>query len=197
MSRLTILGFFLYAMGGGILGAVGPVLFIQELGWQDTEYSQVMATSGLVSGLAGMLIGALVVGRLGRVRTILISGTLLALTYLIMGFIEHLWTSRTVLTIFIFANGILGVTITVAYLAACMDLCWQRVAASQFSLFMALANLGNSTGEALTGPIDAVLDYAEIFIAIAFLKIVAMACFYFVNLNTHKEHLSELEEKAA
>ena len=197
MSRLTVVGFFFYAMGEGILGAVAPVLFIQELGWQDTEYSQIMATSGLISGLAGMLLGALVVGRLGRVRTILIAGTLLALSYLVMGFLDHLWTSRTILIVFIFTKGILGVTITVAYLAACMDLCWQRVAASQFSLFMALANLGNSTGEALTGPIDAVLDYAEIFIAIAFIKLIAMTCFYFVNLNTHKKHLNQLENQAA
>ncbi|MDP6037643.1 MAG: MFS transporter [Candidatus Latescibacteria bacterium] len=197
MSRLTVLGFFCYAIGEGIMHATFPVLFVQELNWSDTDYSQLMATTRLAAGLSGMLLGALVVGRLGRVRTILIAGTLLVLAYITMGFSEHHWATRTTMLTFVFTKDILGVTITIAYLATCMDLCWQRVAASQFSLFMALANLGNTVGEALTGPIDAVLDYAQIFFAIAFVKVIALIFFYLVNLNTHKEHLGELESKLA
>jgi PAT family beta-lactamase induction signal transducer AmpG len=191
------LGFFCYAIGEGIMHATFPVLFVQELNWSDTDYSQLMATTRLAAGLSGMLLGALVVGRLGRVRTILIAGTLLVLAYITMGFSEHHWATRTTMLTFVFTKDILGVTITIAYLATCMDLCWQRVAASQFSLFMALANLGNTVGEALTGPIDAVLDYAQIFFAIAFVKVIALIFFYLVNLNTHKEHLGELESKLA
>ena len=96
-----------------------------------------------------------------------------------------------------YSKDILGVTISVAYLATCMGLCWKRIAASQFALFMALANLGNTVGEALTGPIDALLDYAQIFFAIALVKAIALVFFYRVDLNTHKEHLDKLEAKSA
>lgn len=47
------------------------------------------------------------------------------------------------------------------------------------------------------GIIDAVLDYGQIFFAIAFIKIIALIFFYMVNLNIHKEHLVELEAKQA
>jgi PAT family beta-lactamase induction signal transducer AmpG len=196
-NRLTVLGFFCYAVGEGIMHATFPVLFVKELGWTDTDYSQLMATTRLVGGLSGMQLGAFVIGRLGRVRTILIAGTLLVLAYISMGFLNHLWTTRTTMMAFVFAKDILGVTIVIAYLATCMDLCSQRVAASQFAIFMALANLGNTTGEALTGPIDALLDYTQIFFAIAAIKIIALAFFYLVDLKAHKEQLLELEQKLA
>lgn len=62
---------------------------------------------------------------------------------------------------------------------------------------MALANFGNTVGEALTGPIDAVLDYAQIFFVIALVKVIALGFFYLVDLNTHKKHLGKIETKLA
>jgi MFS transporter, PAT family, beta-lactamase induction signal transducer AmpG len=194
-SRLMVLGFFLYAAGEGIMHAVFPVLFVQELGWSDTDYSQLIGTSRLVAGLAGMLLSAFVIERLGKVRTMLIAGILLVFAYLAMGFLTHLWTTPTTMMAFVFIKDLISVTITIAYLSTCMDLCWQRVAASQFAVFMALSNLGNTVGEALTGLLDAVLDYPQIFFAIALVKVVALAFLYRADLDAHKGHLAKLEEK--
>ena len=49
----------------------------------------------------------------------------------------------------------------------CMNLCWRHVAATQFALYMALANLGYSAGSALAGLLDTVFEYSPIFFIMA------------------------------
>ena len=62
---------------------------------------------------------------------------------------------------------ILDTLITIAFFAVLMAACWKRVAATQFSLYMAIANMGLSGGAALLGPLRQWLSYPHVFFVVA------------------------------
>ena len=89
----------------------------------------------------------------------------------------------------------LYVTVAVAILATFMGMCWKRVAATQFTLYMAIANLGHSAGAALAGPLDAAFEYHHTFFVLAAISVAALALLSFVNLEAHQERLDSLDNR--
>ena len=75
-----------------------------------------------------------------------------------------------------------------------MQLCWTRISATQFTLYMALANVGRSVGAALLGPLKANMPWESIFLAVAAL---AVGSFFFVMILRMKKHLVSVEELEA
>jgi PAT family beta-lactamase induction signal transducer AmpG len=138
-SSLAVLAFaFLGKVPDGIVRVIFPVLAVQELGWTNTEYSQLLAVYGVVSAVSSLMIGATVVDRFGALRTIVIATLLGAAAGAIFGSMSHLWTIRPVFIGFLMLGAVLGGAGAVAVLALCMTLCWRRVAATQFALYMAV-----------------------------------------------------------
>jgi PAT family beta-lactamase induction signal transducer AmpG len=87
----------------------------------------------------------------------------------------------------------LYVIITIAFLAAAMGLCWQRVAATQFALYMAVSNLGDAVGAAVTGPLDALLEYRHLFFVAAACGALMLMLLWRVDLAEHRRRLDALE----
>ena len=144
VSLVAAIVFFAYNLVRGFLDALLPVLTVQEVGWAHTDYSELSATAGLVSGLLGMVGGGLAGGA---------SRTLLA----------GLWSQRMPAQAFVSAYYVLDTLVSIAFLATMMAISWKRVAATQFSLYMALANMGLSGGAALLGPLQEMMSYPHLF----------------------------------
>ncbi len=188
---------FLYRGGEGITWTVIPVLTIQELGWQDADYSQIQAYAGVASSIVGMVVGATLVHWLGGLRCVLGTVILMIVVQAAAGIFTDLWYDPTYVTAYFFALNILGIVFVVSIIPVFMTICWKKVAATQFSLYMALANLGTSAGAAVTGPIDAVLEYNEIFLATAALGIVLIVLTKMVRMDRHAERLEEIDAETA
>ncbi|MFP6643086.1 MAG: hypothetical protein VCF24_05925 [Candidatus Latescibacterota bacterium] len=139
VSLVAAIVFFAYNLVRGFLDALLPVLTVQEVGWAHTDYSELSATAGLVSGLLGMVGGGLAGGA---------SRTLLA----------GLWSQRMPAQAFVSAYYVLDTLVSIAFLATMMAIFWKRLAATQFSHYMALANMGLSDGAALLGPLQEMMS---------------------------------------
>ena len=61
---------FSFAIGRGLIDAILPVFTVQELGWTDVDYSQMFATTTLISGLLGMFIGGAMIDIFGKITDI-------------------------------------------------------------------------------------------------------------------------------
>jgi PAT family beta-lactamase induction signal transducer AmpG len=85
----------------------------------------------------------------------------------------------------------LYVFISIASFAIGMQLCWARISATQFTLYMAMANVGRSAGAALLGPLKARLPWEQIFLVVAAL---AVGSLFFVIILRMKKHLVSVEE---
>ena len=193
-SLAMIVFAFLGRIPDGVVRVILPVLAVQELGWTNTEYSQLMALYGVVSAVGSLMIGATVVDRFGAVRTIVIATLFGTVVGALFSVVSHLWTIRPVFIGFLLVSAVLNGAIVVAFLSLCMTLCWRRVAATQFALYMAVINhLGIAAGSAVTGWVDRLLDYPQIFLVRAVIEAALLTLLVFVNLASHEGRIADLD----
>lgn len=193
VSLAGAIAIFAHNIGRGLSGALLPVLAVQELGWTDTGYSGVYATAGLVAGLIGMVAGGMLAERLGRRRVIALGSMLIATASVAMGLFPAFWPLRLSVQVYVSAFLLLDTLITIAFFALLMAVCWKRVAATQFSLYMAIANMGLSGGAALLGPLQGWLGYSPLFFVVACSSLLVIVLVRFVNVGQHLQRVSELD----
>lgn len=88
----------------------------------------------------------------------------------------------------------LYVFLCVGAFATGMELCWKRVAATQFTLYMAISNLGRATGSGLLGRLRAALPWEYVILSFAGFAVVMLVLIQFIKLTKHLKHISLLEE---
>jgi PAT family beta-lactamase induction signal transducer AmpG len=194
-SLIAALAFFSYGAAEGLLTASLPVLTVRELGWQDTEYARLSATARFMAGMLAMVVGGLIVDRVGRVRAMATGTALYAGSAIALGLMPWLWDSRTTVSGFVGTFAVLETLLTVALLAVGMALCRKRVAATQFALYMATTNLGYSAGASLLGPVQGGLGYTAPFVVVAACALTACTLLWFVNLDGHRVQVEALEAR--
>ena len=177
-SLLTALVGFGLNVSGGFFNAFGPVFTVQTLGWTDTAFSNTMAVADLVGGVVGMVGGGLLVNWLGRTRAIRVAALTTAAVGVAMGLAASLWSSPLAVQTYLMLFTTARTLATIAFFVLCMALCWKRVAAVQFGLFMAISNVGLMAGSALMGPLveattdaQALLVMAVVPVAVALLTL--------------------------
>ena len=185
---------FVFSLGSGFLDALLPVLTVQELGWDHTDYSELNATAGAVSAIIGAITGWMLIELLGRQRTIAAGAALLGLASVAMALMPELWAHKLTAQAYIAAYLLMDVLVTIAFLSLMMAICWQRVGATQFSLYMAIANMGTSAGSAMLGPLEAALSYPNLFLVPAASTAIVIFLALGVDLAGQRQRLAELND---
>ncbi|MFN3873950.1 MAG: hypothetical protein ACK4R9_13205 [Ignavibacterium sp.] len=139
---------FSFPVERGLIDTVLTVFTFQELGLADTQYSQVFAIANLISGTSGMIIGGFLIDHFGKAKIITVYLILLILPIATMSFLKSFWNSELFVTAFIIGFYILLTFTTIAIFVSAMQLCWKRFSITQFTLYMAISNLGLSAGAA-------------------------------------------------
>ncbi|MDB4962224.1 MAG: muropeptide transporter, partial [Myxococcales bacterium] len=155
----------------GMLNAIANVLFTQKLGWTDTEYATLTGGPGLLMGLGGSVLGGFLADRVGHRRLAAIASTVLALLWLTFALGEAWWTDRTFVYALALVEPLCQSVLTVSLFALCMDVSWPRIAATQFTAYMALGNFSTTQGFRLAGHADGWWDYQGIYLAAAGMQI--------------------------
>ena len=83
----------------------------------------------------------------------------------------------------------------VAFLAVSMILCWKRVAATQFTLYMAIGNMGRAVGASLLGPAREHFDWSGMFVVFGACMVLALLVVQLLRLPTHQSALERLERE--
>ena len=135
----------------GVFAGVTPLIGTGQVGWTEEQVTGLMGTAQFAAGLAGLTIGGWAGDRFGTKR----SGVLMFLAFMILGawmwFGVARWSSPTTYTAFVYAWVSFDILITVVTLPISMRLCDPRVAATQFTLYMAASNFGITLGAWLLG----------------------------------------------
>lgn len=184
--------FFAYNLIRGFLDALLPVLTVQEMGWGHTDFSEFSALAASVAGILGMVVGGLLVEHVGRRRTIGIGVVILAGGSIAMAWLVAEWSQRLPAQSFIAAYHVIDTLVSISFLATMMAISWKRVAATQFSLYMAIANMGLSGGAALLGPLQGILSYPHLFYVIAGWSCLVLVLLRFVNVEAHLKRMESL-----
>jgi len=71
-----------------------------------------------------------------------------------------------------------------------MGFCWKRVAATQFTVYMAISNLGRAIGSGLLGPLREFLTWEYMFLVF---NVFAVLMIVFILLIRDHNHATDLE----
>jgi PAT family beta-lactamase induction signal transducer AmpG len=104
-----------------------------------------------------------------------------------------MWGSHTFIAGMLVVGQIFGQVFFVAVIAIFMGMCWAKVAATQFAIYMSLANLGRSVGAGLFAIIANDLNSVQSLYLITGLFIVAAMLLTLFNSQQHAERLEALD----
>jgi PAT family beta-lactamase induction signal transducer AmpG len=186
-------GLFFIHIAIGLMDAMLPVFTIQGAGWTDTKFSQVFSVCNVVAGLLGMVAGGFLADHFNKKRMMTFYLTAMMVLMVVMAFLKLYWGLSAVIAGFIVTYYVLYVFLTIAIFATGMELCWKRVAASQFTLYMTIANLGRATGGGLLGPLKGAMDWEYVLLFVAGMAGLMLLLIQKLHFNTHHDRLENLE----
>ncbi len=184
-SLLLLLFGYIHGITYGLFDAIMPVLTVQDLAWTDTGFSNLAATAGIFGGLTGMILGGMAIERVGRIFSIKIFLGCYFIVVVVMGFIEPLWQQDWVIQTYTVTIYTIRTLILIALFALAMSFCWKPIGATQFALYMAVANLGLSSGAALLGPLKGFLNFSQVFFALGVITLLSLVVILLIQPQRH------------
>jgi PAT family beta-lactamase induction signal transducer AmpG len=193
-SLLVALVLFICQGSFKYIATLMPIFTVKELGWTNIAYSQQYAIAKLSGGIAGMLIGGFLIEKFGKKRMLnnYFIGLILFIT--ILAFSKNYWNDRSFIFMYMLVYNLLYTFSCIALFAIAMQCCWKKVSASQFTLYMTIANLGQIAFAALIGPITNVFNWQVSLMAFGLFILVAMVLFQFLNVERQIRSVAGLEE---
>lgn len=176
---------------GGLTGAT-PLIGANYAGWDVSQISSLTATAGLAAGVLCMTLGGWLGDRFGakRIAIMWCAVQLAMLSAMYLG--QAWWGNPAVFIAFVFAWISLDLLLTVAALPISMRLCAPSVAATQFTIYMAVANFGVSFGAFMLGKTDAMTigggGLPAIFLVVGSGVVVALALLLTVQYPRRPEY---------
>lgn len=192
-SLLMGIAFFSFNTGVGLIDAVFPVFTIQEAGWTNQSYSHIFSIVNIVSGLLGMVAGGFLSDRFGKRKMISIYLVVLLVLFASMVLLKSYWNSEFIITGFMGLYYMLYVFITIGSFAIGMELCWCRVSATQFTLYMAVSNIGRAVGASLLGPLKEAFAWEYVFLTVGVFSLMSLLFIMVLRLKKHLDRLDCME----
>ncbi|MEJ2112619.1 MAG: hypothetical protein P8X62_02560, partial [Flavobacteriaceae bacterium] len=159
----------------------------------NTSYSQVYSITTVVGGFFGMFVGGALVDFFGDKKMIIIY---LIVTILLIGgiaIIPNLWSNDKIIFAFILLYYLFYTFLCIGMFAASMKLCWQVVAATQFTLFMALSNMGRAIGSGLVGTLKEIMSWEYVFICITISPILTIVFIKMINFKKQRKAIDNFK----
>lgn len=182
------------AIGEGLMDAILPVFTVQQLGWSNEDYSRIFAAANLIAGGTGMFIGGALADFFGKIRMMTIYLGCLALIVGVFAYLNHLWANEELIIGFIIMFYILHTFNTIAIFATAMKLCSKRIAATQFTLYMAVSNLGLAAGSGMMGLLKNMVSWEYVLVTYIPFALTALSLIRFLNFDKHQVRLDELDQ---
>ncbi len=192
MSLLLVAVEFVNRVRDGVAEAVFPVFAVQELGVTSAQYTQFKGYAGFGAALFVALLGVFV-DRHGARRFLLVGLVLGAACHFAVGLLPALWDSMTFVVQLAWLVYIFQQLVFVAIIALFMTLCWTQVAATQFAIYMSLANLSRTAGVGLFAVVADHLSFAQDFVIMGALLLLSAVLLMLFNESAHRRRLDQLE----
>ncbi len=188
---------FSFSVGKGLIDTFLPVFTVQQLSWTDTTYSSIFSVVNLASGVLGMFVAGVLIDLYGKIRMMRIYLTLIIAALISAALLKPYWDHPVVITSFIAVFYVLITFTTIAIFAAAMNLCWKRISATQFTLYMAISNLGLAAGAWLLGPLTSMMSWQYLLAVAAVFPLIMLGLTSFIHFENHTKRVDMLEVKYA
>ncbi|MDH3613206.1 MAG: MFS transporter [Gammaproteobacteria bacterium] len=162
--------------------ALMPIAAVNLFGYTTPQWSQLVAMMGLIGAVLALTLGP-AIDKMGAKRMLLLAVALLGLHAILIAQTQHLWQNtlyvRAMLSIWVMMLPV----VMVASIALAMAICKSINSATQFAIYMSVANLGHSAGSKIYGTVAEKSTYVQSYTMLSAL-IVAMI----IVLLFHRHH---------
>ena len=196
MSLLLIAIEFLSRAGAGINLAVFPVIGVDELGFSSEQYSYVIGIMGGLGAFVGIFFGP-AIDRKGAARILALGLVGGAITAAVFASATSFWSNTSFVVTMLAIAQIFSQAFFVSIIAVFMGVCWTKVAATQFAIYMSLANLARSLGAWLFAFIAADVTSSQALYLMAGLWLVSAVLLRWFDPQRHQDDLASLERREA
>lgn len=169
--RTSVLVMVIMFFDGLIYGyghALMPIAAVKLFGFTSAQWSQLVAMMGLVGAGAALAIGPLI-DRLGAKRMLTLTISLVGIHALLLAQTQHLWQDTLYVRIMLSLWVMMLPIVMVSVLALAMAICSSTLSATQFAIYMSVANLGGAAGSQLYGMLSEQVDYGQSYTLLALL----------------------------
>lgn len=174
-----------FKLGDAYAGSL-TVPFLIEIGYTKTQIATIVKTFGLFATLFGVLIGGLVIRKIGIFKSLHIAAFLQMVSNLLFAYISNIGVDVNILYSVIFAenfSGGIGDAVFVAYLSS---LCNIKFSATQYAILTSLASVSRSVLATSAGLIVVTIGWFNFFVFSTFLSIPTFICLYLMHKGSRK-----------
>lgn len=154
---LILLFIFVFKLGDALLGRMSGV-FYRELGFGLTDIATVGKVYGTLANLIGIVIGGILVARIGILKSLFVSGIATAATNLSFAWLATMGQHQGVFIFAVMSDSFTTGLVTVALVAYLSSLCNSAYTATQYALLASLSNLARIWFSASSGMMVEALD---------------------------------------
>lgn len=140
--------------------ALMPIAAVKLFSFTTTQWSQLVAMMGLTGAFAALALGPLIDRFGARTMLLMTIGVVGAHAFLLAG-TQHLWTNSTYVLFMLSAYVLLQPVTMVCVIALAMSICSTRISATQFAVYMSMANLGHSAGSKIFGSLSEYTSFVQ------------------------------------
>jgi PAT family beta-lactamase induction signal transducer AmpG len=159
----------------GLFLGLAPLFSADVLGWEKAVYSGWSGQATLLAGIAGGLVFGAAAGRWGSRRMYIVGSLGFAVIGIAMTALGAYWHISALFILSIFGVALMRTLNLVTGGSLGMRLCLPAIAATQFAMFMAIANVGKVLASASLGWLDNLGGLPAMFAAVGVCGLTAAA----------------------
>ena len=177
-SMVVMLIMFFDGLVSGFGHALMPIAAVNLFGYTTQQWSQLVAMMGLIGAVVALTLGP-VIDRVGAKRILFTTITLVGIHALLIAQTQGLWQDTLYIRVMLSIWVLMSPVVMVCIIALAMAICSTSNSATQFAIYMSLANLGASAGSKVYGMVAEESSYVDNYMMLAALVAVLIVILYF------------------
>jgi PAT family beta-lactamase induction signal transducer AmpG len=169
--------------------ALMPIAAVNVFGYTTPQWSQLVAMMGLIGAVLALGIGPLI-DRMGAKRMLVLAISLLGIHAFLIAQTQDLWENTLYVRLMLSIWVMMMPVVMVSSLALAMAICKSVNSATQFAIYMSVANFGHSAGSKLYGMVSEKWSYDQSY---TMLSVLVVAMVVVVLFHRHTQQHAEAE----
>ena len=185
-QRVSLVVMAIMLVDGLISGyghALMPIAAVKVFGYTSAQWSQLVAMMGLIGAGLTLAFGPMI-DRFGSKRMLIFTISLVGVHAFLLAQTQFLWTDGTYVKVMLSIWVMMLPVVMVCVIALGMAVCSSSCSATQFAIYMSVANLGHSAGSKIFGMVSEQASFAESYMLMGTL-VVGMIMVLFLHRHRH------------
>ncbi len=164
--------------------ALMPIAAVNLFGYTTPQWSQLVAMMGLIGAVLALAVGP-AIDKMGAKRMLLLVIALLGTHAFLISQTQYLWQNTLYVRVMLSLWVMMLPLVMVSSLALAMAICKSVNSASQFAIYMSVANFGHSGGSKIYGIVAEKSTYVQSY---TMLSVLAVAMIIVLLFHRHRHH---------